>query len=256
MVNLLDRAVFGSGRARLVGWRIWPTRPSTPDGGRWRTASPPRGITCRSRCRPGRPGCGSSWSTTAPAEPSSTWAASARTASAAGRAGPVTSFVITTGAATPGYLPGELEAGTWQVMIGVHRVPPDGAGFRVTAETTPRPGALARAARARAAAPAGRPPRRELPASAGHRWLAGDLHAHTVHSRRRADRPRAGRPGRRARARLPRRHRSQHVSHHAELAAASAPVRDHPAARPGGDHRRRARRRARRRGLDRLPARP
>ena len=27
------------------------------------------------------------------------------------------SFVITRDAATPGYLPGELEAGTWQVMI-------------------------------------------------------------------------------------------------------------------------------------------
>src|SRR5437764_15300082 len=54
-----------------------------------------------------------------------------------------TSFVITPGAATPGYLPGELEAGTWQVMIGVHRVPPDGTPYRVTAETTPRPGALA-----------------------------------------------------------------------------------------------------------------
>ena len=32
------------------------------------------------------------------------------------------SFVIARDAATPGYLPGELEAGTWQVMIGVHRV--------------------------------------------------------------------------------------------------------------------------------------
>src|SRR5580693_6186536 len=29
------------------------------------------------------------------------------------------SFVITPEAATPGYLPGEIEAGTWQVMIGV-----------------------------------------------------------------------------------------------------------------------------------------
>ena len=46
------------------------------------------------------------------------------------------SFVITQGAATPGYLPGELEPGTWQVIIGVHRVPPDGTPFRVTAETT------------------------------------------------------------------------------------------------------------------------
>ena len=33
------------------------------------------------------------------------------------------SFVIARDAATPGYLPGELEAGTWQVVIGVHRVP-------------------------------------------------------------------------------------------------------------------------------------
>jgi hypothetical protein len=31
-------------------------------------------------------------------------------------------------------------------------------------------------------APAGRPERRSLPAAAGRRWLAGDLHAHTVHS--------------------------------------------------------------------------
>ena len=41
------------------------------------------------------------------------------------------SFVIARDAATPGYLPGELEAGTWQVAIGVHRVPPDGAGYRL-----------------------------------------------------------------------------------------------------------------------------
>src|SRR6202012_5216069 len=31
-------------------------------------------------------------------------------------------------------------------------------------------------------APAERPPRRDLPASPGRRWLAGDLHSHTVHS--------------------------------------------------------------------------
>ena len=44
------------------------------------------------------------------------------------------SFVITREGATPGYLPGELEAGTWQVMIGVHRVPPDGVRYQLTAE--------------------------------------------------------------------------------------------------------------------------
>jgi PHP domain len=99
------------------------------------------------------------------------------------------SFVITREAATPGYLPGELEAGTWQVMIGVHRVPPDGAGYQLTAEALPRTGALTGAAELRTPAapppppaPADRPARRPLPASEGRRWLAGDLHAHTVHS--------------------------------------------------------------------------
>ena len=90
------------------------------------------------------------------------------------------SFVIAAEAATPGYLPGELEAGTWQAMIGVHRVPPAGARYRLTAEATP----LATGLRPPAAPPAprDRPPRRILPASAGRRWLAGDLHTHTVHS--------------------------------------------------------------------------
>jgi PHP domain len=96
------------------------------------------------------------------------------------------SFVITREAATPGYLPGELEAGTWQVMIGVHRVPPDGAGYQLTAEALPRTESLAGAAELRTPpappVPADRPARRPLPASEGRRWLAGDLHAHTVHS--------------------------------------------------------------------------
>jgi hypothetical protein len=94
-------------------------------------------------------------------------------------------YVITRDGATPGYLPGEIEAGTWQVMIGVHRVPPDGAGYRVTVQT------WADAASAAAALPPvpvapppprDRPARRVLPASPGRRWLAGDLHTHTVHS--------------------------------------------------------------------------
>jgi hypothetical protein len=115
------------------------------------------------------------------------------------------SFVITREAATPGYLPGELEAGTWQVMIGVHRVPPDGVRYQLTAEAFPRTGSptagagslLAGAGSLTAGAgsvgaelrsppappsPADRPARRPLPASEGRRWLAGDLHAHTVHS--------------------------------------------------------------------------
>src|SRR5262249_45101038 len=56
--------------------------------------------------------------------------------------GPRASFVIPPGAATPGYLPGELEAGTWQVMIGVHRVPPEGVAYRMTAQIATAASAL------------------------------------------------------------------------------------------------------------------
>src|SRR5438067_10824017 len=52
-------------------------------------------------------------------------------------------FVITPDAATPGYLPGELEPGTWQVMIGLYRVPAGGAEYQVAAETNSSPGRLA-----------------------------------------------------------------------------------------------------------------
>ena len=93
------------------------------------------------------------------------------------------SFVITPDAATPGYLPGDLEPGTWQVVIGLHRVPLDGAEYRLTAQVTSRPGELTPGQPPDPLPPlADRPQRRELPAAAGRRWLAGDLHTHTVHS--------------------------------------------------------------------------
>jgi PHP domain len=93
------------------------------------------------------------------------------------------SFVISAGAATPGYLPGELEAGTWQVMIGLHRVPAAGAEYRVTVEVSSTPGELRPEAAPEDLPPlTDRPGRRVLPATAGRRWLAGDLHTHTVHS--------------------------------------------------------------------------
>jgi PHP domain len=93
------------------------------------------------------------------------------------------SFVITPDAATPGYLPGVLEPGTWHVVIGLHRVPPAGTEYRLTAEVSTTPGELAAAPPPEPLPPlADRPPRRDLPASPGRRWLAGDLHTHTVHS--------------------------------------------------------------------------
>jgi membrane dipeptidase len=66
---------------------VWPRSPGTAADGRSRTGSLHRGTTCRSRCRPGRGGSRSSWSTTG-RRPSWTWGAWARPGSVAGPAGP------------------------------------------------------------------------------------------------------------------------------------------------------------------------
>jgi hypothetical protein len=103
------------------------------------------------------------------------------------------SFVISAAGATPGYLPGEVEAGRWQVALGLYKVPAGGVQYEVTAETVGRADGARRVAEALAAdgviegspgppVPAERPERRELPATPGRAWLAGDLHSHTVHS--------------------------------------------------------------------------
>jgi PHP domain len=92
-------------------------------------------------------------------------------------------FVISPDAATPGYLPGDIEPGTWQVMIGLHRVPRGGANYRLTVQVSGTPGELAAPPPPEPPPPlADRPLRRQLPAGPGRRWLAGDLHTHTVHS--------------------------------------------------------------------------
>ena len=93
------------------------------------------------------------------------------------------SFVITSTLATPGYLAGEPEPGTWQLMIGLHRIPARGCDYRVTVEVSGIRGELAPAdAPAQLPPLTDRPRPRELPATPGRRWLAGDLHTHTVHS--------------------------------------------------------------------------
>ncbi|HEX6526460.1 MAG TPA: CehA/McbA family metallohydrolase [Streptosporangiaceae bacterium] len=92
------------------------------------------------------------------------------------------SFVITPEGATPGYLPGELEPGPWQVMIGLHKIPSDGVDYRLTAEVYRSAGQLQRDELPDVPPVPERRPRRVLPSSDGRRWLAGDLHAHTVHS--------------------------------------------------------------------------
>jgi PHP domain-containing protein len=90
-----------------------------------------------------------------------------------------TRFAITRDAATPGYLPGAPEPGEWRVITGLHRLPESGVDYTVTVRT----GGSPRVEQARPAPPVPeRPPRRELPAAPGLRWVAADFHAHTLHS--------------------------------------------------------------------------
>src|SRR5450432_4277002 len=133
------------------------------------------------------------------------------------------SFVIAAQAATPGYLAGELEAGTWQVVIGLHKIAAGGTEYQIVAEVTAVAGRLVPEIHDQSAPPAADlPPRRELPAGDGAGWLAGDLHAHTVHSDGAMTVPELARfaAGRGLDFLAVTDHNT--VSHHAELAAASA----------------------------------
>lgn len=91
-------------------------------------------------------------------------------------------FTVTPAWATPGYLPGPLTGGTWHVLLRLHRVPPAGLPYEVRARAVRRAPA-APEVRYPPPLPAGeRRPRRTVPAADGATWLAGDLHAHTLHS--------------------------------------------------------------------------
>lgn len=88
-------------------------------------------------------------------------------------------YVITPDAATPGYVAGELEPGEWHVVLGLHRLP--AAGVEATVTITLDGDAAVEPARPLPPVPA-KPRPRGLPAAAGLRWVAVDLHAHTLHS--------------------------------------------------------------------------
>jgi len=91
------------------------------------------------------------------------------------------SFVIAPDAATPGYLPGELEQGEWAVILGLYRLPAEPIEVTVTI-STPAVSVIPPEAQASRAADAPRASARMLPAPRGLTWFAGDFHAHTTHS--------------------------------------------------------------------------
>jgi len=81
-------------------------------------------------------------------------------------------FFVSRTAATPSYHPGEIQPGTWRLLLGVPSIR-DGvtSRYRVVVRLTPegpgQPSPLAVA---------------EAVAHGGPRWYQGDLHAHTMHS--------------------------------------------------------------------------
>ncbi|PSL02750.1 hypothetical protein CLV30_10957 [Haloactinopolyspora alba] len=88
-------------------------------------------------------------------------------------------FTIAANVATPGYLPGEPEPGTWAVVLGLHRVPAEGLDVEVEIKLD---GAAPLDPEPLAPPVPERPPRRALPADDGRTWWACDFHAHTLHS--------------------------------------------------------------------------
>ncbi|MBV9790378.1 MAG: PHP domain-containing protein, partial [Chloroflexi bacterium] len=87
-------------------------------------------------------------------------------------------FMITAEEATPGYLPGPLPAGTYQVLLGLYQIPPGGADYQITiaATLTQEPLPIIAAMDAPAAVV-------EQAIDTGERfWLRGDWQSHTHHS--------------------------------------------------------------------------
>jgi hypothetical protein len=83
-----------------------------------------------------------------------------------------TSFSISNSAATPGYLPGPVNAGTWHVALGPYTVAPAGMDWTVQVTLTPgQPGPPFKP---------DYPPTRA--AGRGRAWYRGDCHLHTVYS--------------------------------------------------------------------------
>ncbi|MDQ3254704.1 MAG: CehA/McbA family metallohydrolase [Acidobacteriota bacterium] len=107
-------------------------------------------------------------------------------------------FSISRNEATPGYLPGEMPAGTWRIILGLYKVAPAGVdiSFKIGIETeenrssrpTPAPhktGQYSAGATTVFAAERGtrRPSSPQKAARRSpQRWWRGDLHMHTVHS--------------------------------------------------------------------------
>jgi len=80
------------------------------------------------------------------------------------------SFFVARDDATPGYIHGEIQPGRWQVILGLYKVPPEGAEVTLTYALDDAPRQLTGQ------------PERTFPVRPGAGWYRGDLHTHTFHS--------------------------------------------------------------------------
>jgi hypothetical protein len=87
-------------------------------------------------------------------------------------------FSVTETWATPPYLSGPIQSGTWNVLLGPYKVSPRGCEYRVEIAFDPRPG-VGEQRPDRLSADVKSP---DVRAVAQPGWLRGDLHCHTLHS--------------------------------------------------------------------------
>jgi len=97
-------------------------------------------------------------------------------------------FFISRRDATPGYIPGDLPAGTWRIILGLYRIVPEGVdvSFKISIETR-ETNLINEMSSPQSFAG---PPRlvmtderkTVMPPERSRRWVTGDLHMHTVNS--------------------------------------------------------------------------
>src|SRR2546426_157045 len=92
-------------------------------------------------------------------------------------------FSVSRNEATPGYMPGNIPAGTWRIILGLYRVAPAGVdvSFKIAVETDQNitgPASKSAEVAKRRTNSSSSPQTVKGP----RRWFSGDLHLHTVHS--------------------------------------------------------------------------
>ncbi len=85
-------------------------------------------------------------------------------------------FFISPTEATPGYMPGPIQPGTWHIALGAYKVAPDGCNYQIDVTFVPGPGDTAQFPPLLALSDE---PKGEYGFDS---WLRGELHCHTTNS--------------------------------------------------------------------------